>query len=297
MGSRAATCFVFVLLTALVVAFETASSATRVRVSLLGTPQTLTAGQAWTARLAVRPASFDGALRLVAKGPGTVRVRATGRRGSYRARLRFPRAGRWTLTALAGRSTSRLGSVRVSAAPFTFVYPTSIDLEPGGTLLLVENGRRRLLRVNLGTGRTDVLASSLSRPFGVAHSSPGSIYFSDETVKRIDGAGPPVEVAPSDEQVGPVTVAPNGDVFYATTTRVYRYHRSDRGYGRPGLRRRRRAGDQRSGLGATRPGAGGGRRAARLRHRERPDPPDRPGDGPHRLDRRGRDPRWAGGRL
>ncbi len=222
MGSRAATCFVFVLLTALVVAFETASSATRVRVSLLGTPQTLTAGQAWTARLAVRPASFDGALRLVAKGPGTVRVRATGRRGSYRARLRFPRAGRWTLTALAGRSTSRLGSVRVAAAPLTFVYPTSIDLEPGGTLLLVENGRRRLLRVNLGSGRMDVLASSLSRPFGVARSSSGSIYFSDESVKRIDGAGPPVEVAPSDEQVGPVTVAPNGDVYYATETRVFR---------------------------------------------------------------------------
>jgi SMP-30/gluconolaconase/LRE-like protein len=221
MGSRAATCFVFVLLSALVVAFETASSATRVRVSLLGTPQTLTAGQAWTARLAVRPASFDGALRLVAKGPGTVRVRATGRRGSYRARLRFPRAGRWTLTALAGRSTSRLGSVRVAAAPLTFVYPTTIDLEPSGTLLLVENGRRRLLRVDPATGRTTVLASSLSRPFGVARSSSGSIYFSDESVKRLDGSGP-VEVAPSEEQVGPVAVAPNGDVYYATVTRVFR---------------------------------------------------------------------------
>jgi sugar lactone lactonase YvrE len=222
MGSRAATCFVFVLLTALVVAFETASSATRVRVSLLGTPQTLTAGQAWTARLAVRPASFDGALRLVAKGPGTVRVRATGRRGSYRARLRFPRAGRWTLTALAGRSTSRLGSVRVAAAPLTFVYPTTIDLEPSGTLLLVENGRRRLLRVDPATGRTTVLASSLSRPFGVARSGSGSIYFSDESVKRIDGTGPPVEVAPSDEQVGPLMVAPNGDVYYATVSKVFR---------------------------------------------------------------------------
>ena len=59
-----------------------------------------------------------------------------------------------------------------------------------------------------------------------------------------------------------------------------RYPRSDRGHRRPGLRRRRRAGDQRSGLGAARTGAGGGRRAARLRHRERPHPPDRSGDGP-----------------
>lgn len=220
MGSRAATCIVFVLLTALVLAFETSSS-TRVRVSLLGTPRTLTAGQAWTVRLAVRPRSFDGGLRLVAKGPGTLQVRATGGRGSYRARLRFPRAGRWTLTAHAGRSTSRLGSVQVRAAPLTFVYPTSIELEPGGTLLLVENGRRRLLRVNLGTGKAAVLASLLSRPFGVARSSSGTVYFSDESVKRLDATGP-VEVAPSEEQVGPVTIAPNGDVYYATETRVFR---------------------------------------------------------------------------
>ncbi len=221
MGSRAATSFVFVLLAALMVAFET-SSPNRVRVSLLGKPQTLTVGRAWTARLSVRPASFDGALRVVAKGPGTIQVRATGGRGSYRARITFPRAGRWSLTARTGRSTSRLGSVRVAAAPLTFAYPTSIDLEPGGTLLLVENGRRRLLRVNLASGRTAVLASSLSRPFGVARSSSGGIYFSDESVKRIEGSGSPVEVAPSDEQVGPVAVGPNGDVYYSTETRVFR---------------------------------------------------------------------------
>jgi len=139
---------VLVLVTAFLVAFET-SSPNRVRVTLLGKPQTLTVGRAWTARLAVRPATFDGALRIVAKGPSTIQVRATGGRGTYRAKLRFPRAGRWSLTAGAGRSTSRLGSVRVSPAPGTFVYPTSIDLEPSGMLLLVENGRRRLLRLNL----------------------------------------------------------------------------------------------------------------------------------------------------
>jgi len=41
-------------------------------------------------------------------------------------------------------------------------------------------------------------------------------------VKRIDGAGPPVEVAPSDEQVGRVAIGPNGDVYYSTATRVFR---------------------------------------------------------------------------
>ena len=220
MGSRAATCIVFVLLSALVLAFETSSS-TRVRVSLLGTPRTLTAGQAWTVRLAVRPRSFDGRLSLVAKGSGTLQVRATGGRGSYRARLRFPRAGRWTLAAHAGRSISRLGSVQVTAAPLTFVYPTSIELEPGGTALLVENGRRRLLRVDLGSRRISVVASSLSRPFGVARSPSGSIFFSDESLMRLDGTGPPVVAAPSEEQIGPVVVAPNGDVFYSTETRVF----------------------------------------------------------------------------
>lgn len=108
----------------------------------------------------MRPASFRATVRISAVGPRRARVGATARPGSYRARLVFPRAGRWKLTARAGDSVSRLGSVRVRPAPpvpLVFTEPTAIDLEPAGTLLLVENNPGRVLRVSPGTGKVTVL--------------------------------------------------------------------------------------------------------------------------------------------
>src|SRR5262245_47531134 len=87
----------------------TASAAVPIRVSLAAKPSALTAGRAWTAKLTVRPSSFAGVMRVAAKGPGKLDVRATGSRGSYRARLVFPAVGRWTLTARPGGPTSRRG--------------------------------------------------------------------------------------------------------------------------------------------------------------------------------------------
>ena len=46
-----------------------AASAARVGVSLVGRPPVLTAGKPWTAKLAVRPASFRGTVRVIAGGP------------------------------------------------------------------------------------------------------------------------------------------------------------------------------------------------------------------------------------
>src|SRR5215208_6616608 len=83
-----------------------AASAARVDVSLVGRPPVLTAGKPWTAKLAVRPASFKGSVRVIARGPGRTSAGATGKRGSYRARLVFAKPGRWTLSARAGGSTS-----------------------------------------------------------------------------------------------------------------------------------------------------------------------------------------------
>jgi hypothetical protein len=54
------------------------------------------------------------------------------------------------LSAKAGGSTSRLGTVTVRSAtpkPLTFTWPTSIDLQADGSLLVVENGAGRLDRV------------------------------------------------------------------------------------------------------------------------------------------------------
>ncbi len=183
-----------------------------------------TAGKAWTVRLAVRPKSFSGRVRLVATGAGRLTARARGGNGSYRARLVFPRTGAWTLTARAGDALSRLGSVRVRPAPLVFDQPTGVAVGPGGRLLVVESGQRRLLRVDAETGRA-VQVAKLVKPWGVAVAPSGSAYVSDlDRLQRIEPGHAPQVVATTDSgaEVGPVAVAPNGDVVYSTASAVYR---------------------------------------------------------------------------
>jgi len=206
----------------------TASAAGPVRVALTGKRTAPVAGRAWTVRLAVRPVSFAGTVRVSAVGPGRVRVRATGGRGSYHARLVFPKAGQWRISAQAGGATSRLGSVRVRrppARPVVFVQPTSIDLEPTGTLLLVENNPGRVLRVNPATGRVSVLVPSIARPYAVVRAASGSVYVSvGNQLERLNESGPPTTVAevPAGIEIGPITAGPNGDVYYSTATQIFR---------------------------------------------------------------------------
>jgi hypothetical protein len=205
-----------------------ASAAGPVRVSLTGKRAAPVAGRAWTVRLAVRPLSYSGTVRVTASGPGRVSVRATGRRGSFRARLVFPAAGLWRIAARAGGATSRLGSVRVRrppARPIVFSQPTSIDLEPAGTLLLVENNPGRVLRVSPGNGRVTVLVPAISRPYAVVRTPSGSIYVSvGNQLQRQNATGAPTTVAevPAGVEIGPIATAPNGDVYYSTATQVFR---------------------------------------------------------------------------
>jgi hypothetical protein len=201
-------------------------SATPVHVSIAGKRPAAVAGKAWKVRLAVRPVSFRGIVRITATGPRRARVGATARPRMYRARLVFPRAGRWTLTARAGGSVSRLGSARVRPAPpvpLAFTEPTAIDLEPAGTLLLVENNPGRVLRVSPGTGKVTVLVPSMSGPYAVVRTPSGSVFVSSgNLLQRLDAAGTPTTVAQADSDIGPLAVAANGDLYYATSTRIFR---------------------------------------------------------------------------
>jgi hypothetical protein len=182
-----------------------------------------TAGKAWTVTLAVRPKSFAGRVQLVATGPRRITARARGAGGPYRARLVFPQTGAWTLTARAGDALSRLGSVRVRPAPLAFDQPTGVAVGRDGTLLVVEFGHHRLLRVDASTARSTVVAK-LVKPWGVAVAPSGSAYVSDAgRLMRIDPGRAPQDVATAAPgvEIGPVAVAPDGDVFYATASAVY----------------------------------------------------------------------------
>jgi streptogramin lyase len=183
-----------------------------------------TAGRPWVVKLAVRPKSFHGTVRVVATGPRRLSAPARGGHGAYRARLVFPKPGVWRLTARAGGARSKLGSVRVRPAPLVLVEPTGIDVAPDGALLVVEFGRRRLVRIDPVTGRLAPLAD-LVKPWGVARAPSESIYVSDlGWVKRIEPGRVPQIVATVDPgvEVGPLTVTPAGDVVYSTVSAVYR---------------------------------------------------------------------------
>jgi serine/threonine-protein kinase len=178
----------------------------------------------WTLRLTVYPGSFGGSVTIAAAGPGRVSARAVRSRGRYRARLVFPRPGRWRLAATAGRARFRLGTVRVLAlAPLVLDQPTGIAVRLDGSLLVVEFGARRLVRVNPSTGRVAPVASFV-KPWGVALGPAGSVFVSDQnTVKRIDPGRAPITVASVDPslEIGPVAVTPAGDLVYATASALY----------------------------------------------------------------------------
>ncbi|HSS81416.1 MAG TPA: hypothetical protein VLK24_09495 [Gaiellaceae bacterium] len=194
-----------------------------VHVSMTGKRPAAVLGKPWTVRLAVRPASFRGTVAVTATGPKRLQARATRRQGVYRVRLTFPAAGRWRLTARAGGSTSQLGTVLVAPAPLVFSEPTSIDLEPAGTLLLVENNPGRLLRIDPETGRVTVLVPAMTRPYAVVRAPSGDLFVSVESrVDRIAPDGARTTVVDAGTDVGPLAVSPGGDVYYATATQVFR---------------------------------------------------------------------------
>jgi serine/threonine-protein kinase len=191
-------------------------------------------------KLLVRPASFKGRVHLVATGSQPLAARARGGHGVYRASLVFPDTGTWKLAAVAGGSRSRLGSIRVRPVPpVIFDQPTGVDVAADGSLLVVEFGRQRLVRVRPVTGRVTPIAT-FTKPWGVARAPSGSIFVSDQgSLKRIDAGKPPAIVFTAEPglEVGPVVVAPNGDVFCATAVALYRLPQ-----GQPGTPERLAAG-------------------------------------------------------
>jgi sugar lactone lactonase YvrE len=144
--------------------------------------------------------------------------------GRYRARIVFPTAGRWAYGAQAGGTRARLGTVRVRrpAVPLTFAWPTSLAVESSRSVLLVENGTGRLLRIDPATGKTAIVAT-IDRAYAVAHAPHGVVYVSaGGSLLRIYGSKGPTQVVKGDADVGPIAVAPNGDVYYTTQTQAFR---------------------------------------------------------------------------
>jgi sugar lactone lactonase YvrE len=207
------------------VAAACAAAGTDARLSLLRGPGHPVAGRATSIVVGTRPGGSAKVRVWIARGPArrSFGARALPHR-RHRARVVFPTAGRWTFGARAGRTGARPGSVRVGArlAPLTFEWPTSVDVEPDGSLLLVANGDGRVVRIAPKTGIAAAVAG-VDRAYSVAHSSSGTVYLSaGHSLLRLDGAGGATPVAQANGDIGPIAVARNGDVYFTTETQAFR---------------------------------------------------------------------------
>jgi sugar lactone lactonase YvrE len=205
------------------VAAACAAAAPGLRLTLVSGPSRPEAGRA--ASIVVRASRAAKVKVWISRGNASRSFAARSlSRGRYSARVVFPNAGRWAYGAQAGSSRVRLGAVRVQrrAMPLTFAWPTSVAVESNRSLLLVENGNGRVLRIDPVTGKTAVVAS-VGRAYAVALAPSGAVYVSaGGSLLRIDGTNGATQVVAADGDVGPIAVAPNGDVYYTTQTQAFK---------------------------------------------------------------------------
>jgi sugar lactone lactonase YvrE len=199
---------------AVLAAVVAAACAAAPPVSLEKKPESLVAGRTWTAMLRTRA---DGVPTLGAQ-LDTRTVSARGRRVGkrlYRARLRFPSAGTWTLSAALGRRRVGLGSIEVKPAPHLLDQPAQALALGDGSLLVAERGdKNRVLRVDPATGRFSVFATGVRQPFGLARSADGSILISsDAGLFRVPASGGRATKT-ADVPTSPILPAPDGEIFY-----------------------------------------------------------------------------------
>jgi serine/threonine-protein kinase len=110
--------------------------------------------------------------------------------------------------------------------PIPFVWPTWVAVEPGGSLLVVENGLQRLVRVSPDGQVTPVAA--LTKPYAVARTRSGIVYVTDgPLLRRVDGTRTTV-VASAPDDIGPIAIALNGDVYFTTGTALWKLPRGKR---------------------------------------------------------------------
>jgi glucose/arabinose dehydrogenase len=115
------------------------------------------------------------------------------------------------LVATAAASTGR--------RPLSLTQPTSLELEPSGNLLIVENNPGRILRFEPPTGRLTVLADGLVSPYAIVRLPGGTILYSaGNTIRRLHGG----VVVRTNAQIGPIAVSTNGGLYYTTATGLFR---------------------------------------------------------------------------
>ena len=193
-----------------------AEAAPKPVVRLAAHPQTLVAGQRWVARLTVRPPGRPTVKAVSGARTLTVRATRTGP-GRYAAALRLPSAGVWRLAALVRGQWVALGRIRVLASYPLALPAQAIALDDRRLLVVERQGRDRILRVDVRTGRFTVVTTRIPSPWGLAQDARGRVL--------VSGGGGIYELGGTriaNVAAAPIAVAPTGDVFFADESRVGR---------------------------------------------------------------------------
>jgi outer membrane protein assembly factor BamB len=139
-------------------ACATGAAAAPPTVRLASAPPALVERQAWTAAVVVRKDGRplrDARVAIVVRQGGTqasFRARSAGP-GRYQARVVFPYAARWTVSARVGTRTYRLTNVTV-AARIALREPFAIDLTPGGNLVIANGRAHNVVEADASGGLT-----------------------------------------------------------------------------------------------------------------------------------------------
>ncbi|HEX3455917.1 MAG TPA: hypothetical protein VHS03_14940 [Gaiellaceae bacterium] len=112
------------------------------------------------------------------------------------------------------------GVLASASAPVTFVWPSSVAVEPSGSLLVVENGLHRLVRVDPKTGHVTQLAA-LTKPFAVQRTASGTTYVTDGPLLRRFVGTRTVVVTRASGDIGPIAIDRNGTVYFATANALF----------------------------------------------------------------------------
>ena len=200
----------------------TAAAAPPRAVRLAALPETLVVGQRWTARLTVQPVGTP-VLVAAAGGERSEFVRGPQAVAAMRRRSSSPTAGSWRLTALVGRQSFALGRIRVLVS-YPLALPAQILAVDDRFLLVVERqGRDRVLRVDVETGRFSVAASRILPPWGLARDATGRVLVSGGG-GIYELGGRKVATVPA----SPIAGGATGDLYFAEESRVGRIGRDGR---------------------------------------------------------------------
>ncbi|HEY6960306.1 MAG TPA: hypothetical protein VI408_00310 [Gaiellaceae bacterium] len=106
-------------------------------------------------------------------------------------------------------------------APRLLAWPTSVEVQRDGSLLVVENGTQRVLQIAPATGRVRVVARGFSKAIAAVRTPAGDLLVSDDlALRRIARNGARTVVATAAAPIGPVAVAADGAVFFTAGAKL-----------------------------------------------------------------------------